>query len=194
MENFDDVGFKLVRYALDSSVLKLLQIQFDMLRNTQQHEHRNQYQSFGDSTAPKSYSCYAPQCFESLLPYLHADMERITGKTLLPSYSYARIYYTGADLPKHKDRPSCEYSITLCIKNDTVPWPIWFQTKDGKDVSVELNEGDMVIYKGPEILHWRETFAGKEMMQCFLHYVDANGEYKNYYKDGRPMLGLKRPK
>ena len=48
----------------------------------------------------------------------------------------------------------------------------------------------MIVYNGTELNHWREEFQGKEHTQAFLHYVDANGEYKDFKYDKRPMLGL----
>ena len=36
----------------------------------------------------------------------------LIGKEVLPTYSYARLYTEGEILSKHKDRPSCEISVT----------------------------------------------------------------------------------
>jgi hypothetical protein len=56
--------------------------------------------------------------------------------------------------------------------------------------AVHLKKGDMVIYSGCEIEHWRESFEGKTQAQLFMHYVYADGQYKNFIYDERPMLGL----
>ena len=42
-------------------------------------------------------------------------MREITGLNLKPTYSYWRLYKTGDVLKRHKDRPSCEVSTTLCL-------------------------------------------------------------------------------
>jgi hypothetical protein len=55
-----------------------------------------------------------------------------------------------------------------------------------------LNPGDIAIYKGCEVEHWREPYEGRQQIQLFLHYVDANGIYKDYKFDKRPMLGIKK--
>ena len=36
-------------------------------------------------------------------------------------------------------------------------------------VQVDLDQGDMLIYMGCELEHWREAFEGKDCGQVFLH-------------------------
>ena len=51
-----------------------------------------------------------------------------------------------------------------------------------------MNPGDMVVYKGAELKHWREPFKGNNHAQVFLHYTK---EGKQDYKfDQRLALGL----
>ena len=52
---------------------------------------------------------------ETLLQYGLQGMRDITGLNLKPTYSYWRLYKTGDELKRHKDRPSCEVSTTLCL-------------------------------------------------------------------------------
>ena len=53
-----------------------------------------------------------------------------------------------------------------------------------------LEVGDMLVYSGCELEHWREPFDGNICGQVFLHYNHVNGPFaeKNRF-DGRPMLG-----
>ena len=63
------------------------------------------------------------------------------------------------------------------------------RNKKGKEIFME--PGDMIIYRGCKIEHWREKFKGTNLSQVFLHFNDGEGPYKDYCKyDGRPMLGL----
>lgn len=138
----------------------------------------------------QSFTWYAPYMSESLLLYLHPRIQEIVGKTLHPAYSYARIYWQGAILEKHIDRPSCEYSVTITLEDDgKEDWPIWFKKKDGEEVSVVLKEGDGCIYEGTQIPHWRTEYTGKRQTQAFLHYVDANGPYADWKFDKRQFVG-----
>lgn len=104
-------------------------------------------------------------------------VSELAGKRLRPSYTYCRVYLKGAVLEPHKDRPSCEYSVTLNL-SQTHPWPIYM----GKRGIIQ-KPGDAVIYKGCEIEHSRKEFTGDEYVQVFLHYVDADGPYKDHVYD-----------
>ena len=144
-----------------------------------------------DSQIPGTYSHYADIAMEVLLEELLPLMKKETNLNLIPTYSYARIYKKGDVLKRHKDRPSCEISTTLNFGGD--PWPIYLDPteKEGQaGIKVELEPGDMLIYSGCILEHWREPFAGENCGQVFLHYniVDTQGE-KNKF-DGRLHLGL----
>jgi hypothetical protein len=132
-------------------------------------------------------------------------MQKKTGLKLVPTYSYTRLYRTGNILNRHKDRPSCEISTTLCLGGDH--WPIYLDPtgentvideykgiiKPGAPVGVEVNlkPGDMLIYSGCELEHWRKPFEGKLCGQVFLHYNHAEGRFaKTNLYDKRPLLGI----
>ena len=147
---------------------------------------------WSDKQIPNTYSHYADIVMETLLEKIKPVMEKNTGLKVLPTYTYARIYKKGDILKRHKDRPSCEISTTINLGGDS--WPIYLEPsgEKGKEgVKVNLNPGDMLIYRGCELEHWREAFEGDNCGQVFLHYNDANSSegQKNIY-DGRPFIGL----
>ena len=159
---------------------------------------------WNDEQVPNTYSHYADIAMETLLVKTLPVMEKYTKLKLNPTYSYARIYKTGDILQRHKDRFSCEISTTLNLGGD--PWPIHLEPKknvgipDGKKytassnnkgISINLKPGDMLVYQGMVLEHWREEFQGDNCAQVFLHYnnqksKDAN---ENIY-DKRKHLGL----
>lgn len=190
--SFEEKGYEIIRGVLNHQSTELLAIQFEMVRNTfafVNNKHPNDY--YTDSQIQQGFSSYAPQCFESVLILLNQKMNEVTGKKLMPAYSYARFYYYGATLEKHMDRPSCEYSATLCIQDDEAhKWPICITGYDGVNYEVILKPGDIMIYRGDLCEHWRDSFRGSYHIQAFLHYVDANGKYADHVYDKRPMLGL----
>jgi len=54
----------------------------------------------------------------------------------------------------------------------------------GDTTSVLLEEGDAAIYRGCEVVHWREAYnEGTKLAQVFLHYVDANGQFTEWKND-----------
>jgi len=132
-------------------------------------------------------------------------MKAKTGMDLVPTYAYTRLYEKGNKLKRHKDRPSCEVSTTFHLGGEV--WPIFLDPSGGdyvidemkeihkpgapKGVRVDLKVGDMLIYSGCELEHWRETFQGTICSQVFLHYNHANGPYaQTNLFDKRPMLGI----
>ena len=141
---------------------------------------------------PDTYAHYSDIAMETLLLKLHPLMEKKTGMNLFENYSYTRVYKKGDVLKRHKDRFSCEISTTLNLGGD--PWPIYLEPsgRDGlKGIKVNLNPGDMLLYKGEELEHWREPFKGDKCAQVFLHYNsgDTKGSENNLY-DTRPHPGL----
>jgi Rps23 Pro-64 3,4-dihydroxylase Tpa1-like proline 4-hydroxylase len=128
----------------------------------------------GDIQVEKSQSEYNYIDFLELLCEKTPEVSKFLGETVLPTYSYARVYKKGSVLTRHRDRAACEVSLTLNLSKDK-DWPIWIQTPDGKEVSLNLNSGDAVMYLGCQGEHWRDTFEGNEYVQVFLHYVRSRG-------------------
>ena len=124
-----------------------------------------------DHQVPNTYSHYADTVMETLLQRVKPVMEKHTKLKLSETYSYARIYKKGDVLARHKDRYSCEISTTLNLGGDD--WPIYLDPTGGNNkagVKVDLKPGDMLIYSGCDLEHWREEFKGKDCGQVFLHY------------------------
>ena len=147
----------------------------------------------GDEQAPNSHCVYGDPAFDMAMYMSTEDIGKIVGKNLIPQYTYARIYKNGSQLKIHTDRPECQYSVTLSLGGDyKKPWPIWIKDYAGNMNEVPLDEGDMVVYHGTELEHWRDKFEGNMQYQLFMHYVEAEGEFKDRVFDGRPNLGLKK--
>ena len=135
-----------------------------------------------DSNAPFTLGFYADFIMENLSDFLLPKIESATGLKLLPTYTFFRVYKAGDILEKHRDRPSCEISISLCLRKKGNIWPIYIN-----NTAIMLEEGDALIYKGCEVEHWREPYTeGTKLAQAFLHYVDANGPYTEWKNDKYP--------
>lgn len=193
-------GYKVIRNAVSKKITSFIAMQVNMQKDFENFSKGlplnsyvewapNQPQSQGDEQVPKAYSFHRTFCTESLLMTMLPFMEAQTNKKLYPTYSYGRIYFKDAVLDVHKDRPSCEYSATVAIETNGQPWEIYIQGLDGKVSSVLLNDGDLCIYLGTKVYHWREALNGNKYMQLFLHYVDKNGPHAEWAYDKRPMLG-----
>ena len=211
--SFQKNKYQVLRNAISKDLAafcyKYLQISAEadhwMLNNGVTHAGNKLVGNFNDAQVPNSYAKYADRVMETLLVDTIKIMQKKTGLKLVPTYSYCRLYRTGNILKRHKDRPSCEISTTLNLGGDS--WPILIDPtgsdnvideyknihKPGapKGVEVNLKPGDMLIYSGCELEHWREPFKGKLCGQVFLHYNHADGRFaKTNLYDKRPMLGI----
>jgi hypothetical protein len=154
---------------------------------------------FGDAQVPNTYNSYADPLMESILISGKSQIENYIGLNLVPTYSYWRFYQNGDTLKRHRDRGACEISSTLCLgynlgENYSEPsaWPIFVEgnTKTSDEpIPIDLGVGDILIYKGCEVDHWRDTFKGLNHAQAFLHYNPQDKEDNNYL-DGRSILGI----
>jgi len=138
-----------------------------------------------------AHSKYADPAMETMLLHLHDRMEENTGLSLSPTYSFYRVYREGDELAVHKDRESCEVSCTVCFNysydDSEYEWPIFME-----DFPAVLEPGDLVIYRGCDLKHWREPFkAGDDhwQVQGFFHYVNNDGPYSDFRFDQRESLG-----
>jgi hypothetical protein len=205
--------YEIVKSALDPQTTEFVYNYFMIKRQVYdtflEYNYLSPYDTdFGtykDDQVPGTYSVYGDIVMETLLLKLQPVMEKYVGLSLVPTVSYARIYKKGDELKRHKDRPSCEISATLNLGGD--PWPI-FVDPTGKDNVINefkkihkpdahkgrkylLKTGDMFLYRGCELEHWREEFDGDHCAQVFLHYNHADGPYgKSNLFDKRKHVGL----
>ena len=188
-EIFKEHGFCIVRNAISNDVRDIITqyALFDEMQNFQAEGH------IPDAICvPNAHSKYADPAMESVLLHLQTLIQENVGFDVDPTYSYYRVYRKGDDLKPHQDRPACEISATLCFNyeydNKDYEWPIYM---DGKPVV--LHPGDLVIYRGCDLAHWREEFKCQSEenwhVQGFFHYVDCNGPHTNHRFDGRDTIG-----
>jgi len=138
-------------------------------------DHNKDYKIDSQSFSP---GWYKDPLMDGLLDLKLPIVERESNLNLFPTYAYWRYYVFGAILDKHTDRPSCEISVTACIKKYD-NWPIVVE-----GTSFELEEGDAVLYAGCDQEHWRpDIYKGEGMAQVFFHYVNKLGPNKHHAYD-----------
>lgn len=181
--------YKVLKNILNQQTIDIVKTSLCLIKDMNYHTNKK---DVSDKNAfvdyPISSNCwhnYSAAFTEALLLMVQPHIEKEYGVELYPTYSYSRIYWPGASMIKHTDRPSCEYSVSVCLDVDPEPWGIWFDNEE-----VILYPGDMVVYKGMEVKHWREVYTGNQQIQTFLHYVDKNGPHAGEKFDRRELLGL----
>ena len=169
--------------------------------SSKEFHNQNWDGGFGDKQVPDTFYRDGDPIMDTLMIMSLNKMEQFTGLTLVPNYTYWRFYQKGNDLKRHVDRGSCEISATLClgydvsnIDNNVYPdydWPMYVCDKSGAELPVHMKPGDLIIYRGMEVEHWREKFIGLNHTQVFLHYNDTCGTVNNFL-DGRHIIGIPR--
>lgn len=130
---------------------------------------------------------------EPLSRILHYEVlpliEKIVGKTLMPSYTYLSAYVKDSDLPAHTDRADCEYTVSFLInKPDNSQWPIYlhkvkqpvkykgradFTPPKEECIEVDCNAGGLMIFQGTDHIHFRENLPDDFYHIVLLHYVSC---------------------
>ena len=197
------ISYELANFVYNYFMLKRDAVNF-MYKNNINYESPL-LGTWADRQVPNTYSHYSDFAMETLLMKVLPKMQQETGLKLVPTYSYARIYKKGDILKRHKDRPSCEISTTIHLGG--AKWSIFIDGTGSDNVideyknihkpnapkgtEVLLDVGDMLVYSGCELEHWREPLEGDKCAQVFLHYNHLNGKFaKSNMFDKRPMLGV----
>ena len=199
------ISYELANFVFNYFLLKRDAVKYMYEKNITYDN--GMFGTWSDAQIPNTYSHYADHVMETLLVKVLPVMASETGLELIPTYSYARLYKKGDILHRHKDSPSCEISTTIHLGGN--PWPIFIDGTGANNIlsgsetttivksgapegsKVILDVGDMLVYSGCELEHWREPFEGDVCGQVFLHYNHVNGPFaeKNRF-DKRPMLGI----
>jgi hypothetical protein len=210
--SFKKNGYVVIKKAIDPNIADFVYKYFLLKRKVARTLFDTKYISsftdywgvWNDTQVPDTYSHYGDVAMETLLTEVKPIMEQETKLKLIETYAYARIYKKGDILHRHKDRFSCEISTTMNLGGDD--WPIYIATKESdgtfakdesyqasktKGIKVKLHPGDMLVYRGNILEHWREAFKGENCGQVFLHYNNkaTKGSEDNKF-DKRAHLGL----
>ena len=155
----------------------------------------------------KSHGSYCFPPAVALHHWMRNALRDVLDLRLKETYSYTRKYERGAYLKAHTDRPSCEISTTICLDyktDDNTPWKIWGNGKENwilrkqfqediwnevqniphrerlKNGSVQLalEPGDVLVYQGPNMCHWRDYLLGEYSYHMFLHFHNSSGQMR----------------
>ena len=198
------ISYELANFGFNYLLLKREATKW-MQDNNYISEFTPGFGTWKDTQIPNTYSCYSDMFMETLMMKVLPIMQQRTEMNLIPCYTYTRIYKKGDILKRHSDRPSCEISTTLHLGGD--PWTIFLDPTGQKTVineekqiikpnapkgiPVDLEIGDMLVYSGCDLEHWREPFEGDNCGQVFLHYNNIDGPFGIEDKfDKRPLLGI----
>jgi hypothetical protein len=117
-----------------------------------------------------------------VLRHLHINPEfvafasKLAKQPLQASYCFLSMYGPEGICPKHTDRPQCQFTIDLCVNQDS-PWPIYVEEK-----SYLLKPGQALFYSGTGQEHYRKSMSeDSKATYCdlvFFHFAPATWQGK----------------
>lgn len=135
-------------------------------------------------------------------------VSQLTGRDLLPSFDYFRIYQKGDICRLHTDRPSSEHSLSMTLRySDEQPWPLDIarSASDGPVSSLDedfgdeaydsipMKPGDAVLYRGVERRHGRVTPNPNNFSaHLFLHWVERGGRFEDHAFDAARLAEVRQ--
>jgi hypothetical protein len=113
---------------------------------------------------------------------LQATVEQVVGVPLKGSYTYASLYCGSADLPPHKDRLPCRYTLSLQIDHQPLPadgrspWPIHIHLKRGMPSTEYFQTiGGGILFRGHDLAHYRPALPPDQTSwTMLLHYIEID--------------------
>lgn len=128
----------------------------------------------------------------------------LTGRDLLPTYNYFRLYRQDDICRVHSDRPACEHSVSLTLGySDGAPWPFEVGLDELEEAAfiendfagapyarIVMQPGDAVLYRGVTHAHGRMLpNPNRWSAHMFLHWVDRDGPHAGEAFDRRHGIG-----
>tara|TARA_R110002073_G_scaffold8068_1_gene45101 strand:- start:3317 stop:4000 length:684 start_codon:yes stop_codon:yes gene_type:complete len=145
----------------------------------------------GNDEDPMTQIFYAPLALEGLFPRIRTVVSQAVGEDVLPAFSFLWLYKRGAGIHRHIDRDSSEIVASITIDTGCeAGWPIGFEPGTGSEFYVDSNRGDLVIFEGHSVYHWRNPLDADWHLQAIFNFVRANGPFAKFQFDGRKHLGL----
>lgn len=127
-----------------------------------------------------------------LLWGLTPAMSELSGRDVLPTYNYFRLYRQNEICRVHSDREACEHSLSLTLGySDGQIWPFEVGAEpisepgdiaddfaDAPFASIAMRPGDAVLYRGVQLRHGRTSpNPNRWSAHLFLHWVDRDGPH-----------------
>jgi len=135
-------------------------------------------------------------------------MRELTGRDLLPTYNYFRLYRKNDICRIHSDREACEHSLSLTLGySDGQVWPFEVGAEPiaepgpieddfgaAAHTKIAMQPGDAVLYRGVQHRHGRTTpNPNRWSAHMFLHWVDRDGPHAGHAFDLTASPGQAAP-
>lgn len=126
-----------------------------------------------DDQVPTRRSQHNAGLFSAVHSQLADLVQKVANTPLKPSYCYMSVYPKGSILAKHTDRAQCVWNASITFSRTDKIWPIYVEGKKG-EAALYADIGEVVVYRGTEIPHWRKALPEGTATVCFFHFVDQD--------------------
>lgn len=196
----DVIPKEIIQFALDCWLTVEQNSDFVNHKLNKNHARETEISTplFGVENSNSSHGGHSGPHSVAMNRYVHRILSKVLDIPVVETYSFSRKYFRNSFLGAHTDRPACEISATMCLNyktDDGSPWKIWlrndgdFSCRDQRGIpeisqnlshverkrngckSVELFPGDLMIYMGPNVIHWRDRLLGDYSYHIFCHYA-----------------------
>ena len=153
--------------------------EFDLVENKNVEDNDFYFNSLGFYNLPGTL-----EHVDRLTQLVHTQYTNIVF-----SNTYTRVYQDNSILGIHTDRPGLDLTISICLENNQIHWPLqvsnieysgvwqtggdyskWAQ--DYTSYSTEIGQG--ALCQGVKYPHWRDRFpgdAGQRAVYTFYHWT-----------------------
>ncbi len=176
----------LIKDFISADLARTIATLFFLCDDVPHYLYKEAGQDGKDSSRGLTWNKHSPLWGDALLLGMQDKVQLLTnGLSLIPTYSFVRLYEDGSELLPHFDKAACEYSVSVCLASQlNKPNALIIEQQD--DVSeIYLAPGDGVLYTGGTCRHWRGLIDGW-LLTLILHYVDTNGDFRDLAYDERP--------
>jgi hypothetical protein len=165
------------RYVILKSILHPFQLA--AIRRYYRRMVAEGYFSFGDEEWPLRYFAGNDLIGRFYHEQMTSLISNVIGESVYPTFTFFASYRPGAILPPHRDREECEFSISLLLDfipepADECPWPIFVESPkhSNQSIPVHLGIGDLLLYRGRELRHYRNAFQEGEASTTWLFFYE----------------------
>lgn len=123
-----------------------------------------------DTQVARRVNMHNAALFRVIHRQLTALVAQVVTEAIKPSYCYLSKYEPGAVLEKHVDRPQCRWNASVQFARTDKIWPIYVE-RNGESIEILADLGEVVIYQGSELPHWRDALPMGTATICFFHFV-----------------------
>lgn len=179
----DEVTFTLPETFLSNQILHHHTFNYPNLLST--FEESDEY--IEKATTVVNYPEY-----KSLCASIRKEVESILKVELYPSYYVNHYYSVGAALGGNYEKRNREYTLCLQISSNlTEEWPLKLVNRSNELISLNLQPGDAVLYKGLELAAKSSPLPSRHgpdglpdddtyCHRMFFNFVDADGYHLEY--------------